>query len=247
MKDKTLNMTVIGCGDAFSSGGRLQTCFHIQAPGGTFLIDCGASSIAALKQRGFDLRKIDTILISHFHGDHYGGLPYFLLEAAVFEWNEPLTIISPPGCKEKVAALLGILYPGSKVLEKLPLRFLEYPDKGELEARYLRVEGFPVTHAPATDPHGLRITTAEKTISYSGDTCWDENLLPIAENADLFICECNFFDTKSAAHLDYQTLTGHLPRLSFNQILLTHLGEEMLLNLDSVKLPCAEDGLLIRV
>lgn len=271
MNDTEIKITVIGCGTAFSDGGRAQTCFHVQSPEGTFLIDCGASSLASLKQQGFDLNKIDTVLISHFHGDHYGGLPYFLLEGAVFGRREPLTIVSPPGCREKLAVLLELLYPGTEVLEKLDLRFMEFscppgdaqrqsPGKedaggedgrsqgsSELAAGYLRLKAFPVSHAPATDPQGLRITTAGKTIAYSGDTCWDKHLIPIAAGADLFICECNFFSTSSVVHLDYQTLTRHLPELEFKQILLTHMGEEMLRQLDQVTLPCAEDGMQITI
>lgn len=250
VKDKTIHITTIGCGDAFSDGGRLQTCFHVQALGGTFLIDCGATSVAALKRHRFDLNKIDTILISHFHGDHYGGLPYFLLEAAVFGRKEKLTIVSPPGGREKLAALLDLLYPESTVLEKLDLRFMEFSQEenalaGKDGPGYLRISAFPVTHVPASAPHGVRITTAGKVISYSGDTRWDDNLIPIANNADFFICECNFFNTRSQAHLDYKTLTENLSRLRFKQILLTHFGEEMLANLDKVKLPCAEDGMKI--
>lgn len=245
--NNSINITVIGCGDAFSSGGRHQTCFHVQAPGGTFLIDCGATSVAGLKKHNLELNRIDTVLISHFHGDHYGGLPYFLLEAAVFERKEPLTILSPPGCREKLEALLDLLYPGTGVFGNLNIRFLEYPDKGEADIGYLRIKAFPVTHAPATDPHGLRITISGKVLGFSGDTCWDEHLIPIADNADLFICECNFHTTRSAAHLDYQTLNEYLPRLTCREILLTHLGEEMLQHLDNVKLPCAEDGLRLQL
>lgn len=246
MKKNSLQITTIGCGNAFSDGGRAQTCFHVAAPDGNFLIDCGATSIAGLKRHGFDLNEIDTVLISHFHGDHYGGLPYLLLEAAVFGRKKPLTIISPPGCKERLTALLRLLYPGSAVLEKLNLNFQEFSKKETVcETAYLKVEAFPVKHAEATRPFGMRIHTAGKVIAYSGDTCWDENLIPLSREAAIFICECNFFSTKSDVHIDYETLLENVPRLGTQTIWLTHLGNEMLDRLEEVKLPCARDGMQV--
>lgn len=244
MKNKTIHITAIGCGNAFSDGGRLQTCFYVAAPGGHFLIDCGATSVAGLKRHRFDLNQIDTVLLSHFHGDHYGGLPYLLLEAAVFGRDAPLTIISPPGCRERLQSLLELLYPGSVVLEKLDLRFLEFNETvSACETEYLTVEAFPVTHAAPTDPHGLRISTAGKVIAYSGDTCWDDNLIRLARGADFFLCECNFFRTRSEVHIDYETLMERLPELDFKHIRLTHAGDEMLQHLNEIELPCAEDGM----
>lgn len=247
MTAENITLTIIGCGDAFSSGGRLQTCFHVETPEGAFLIDCGAGAVAGLKQQKCSLAKIDTIIISHFHGDHYGGLPYFLLEAAVSGRKEPLTIISPPGCREKAAALLDLLYPGSKVLEKLDLHFIEYEGTQELVTAYLSLTTFPVVHIPETNPHGLRISTAGKVISYSGDTGWDPVLNTIARAADLFICECNFYESKSGVHLDYLTLAEHLPAFTCKQILLTHLGDEIFANREKILLACAESGMQVRL
>src|SRR5690606_30405275 len=116
-------LTVIGCGDAFSSGGNAQTCFHIASPEGSFLIDCGSGALAGLKRHHIELRDIDTIIISHFHGDHYGGLPYVLLDAAIQKRQEPLIIVSPPGAEDRIRRLNDLLYPGTPILERLNLRF----------------------------------------------------------------------------------------------------------------------------
>lgn len=247
MTRESIRITVLGCGDAFSSGGREQTCFHVRAPGGAFLIDCGASAVAGLKRRGLNPRDIDTIFISHFHGDHYGGLPYFLLDAAASGREEPLTILSPPGGRKKTAALLDLLYPGTPVLDRLRLRFIDYASGQELTAGYLSLTAYSVTHVPATDPHGLRIKVADKVIAYSGDTAWHPHLPVLAGGADLFICECNFFGTQSDTHIDYQTLEARRETFGCRRLLLTHLGGEMLSRLEEVNLPCAADGMVIEV
>lgn len=245
--EKTL-FKVIGCGDAFSNGGRLNTCFLVKTMlGNNFLIDCGAGALAGLKRFGIKTNEIDTILITHFHGDHYGGLPFFLLEAATYERREPLTIISPPGCKVRISRLLELLYPGSKVLEKLDLRFLTYSEDKVLYTGYLAILALPVVHSPASLPHGLRIGVDEKVISYSGDTEWTPALETLARDVNLFICECNFYDTEVSGHINYLTLMANRHRLECEQILLTHLDKEMLENLENVSLPCLTEGMEIAI
>ena len=76
-----MRLTIIGSGDAFGSGGRFNTCFLLETAKGTLLVDCGASSLVALKARGVDPNAIDGILLSHLHGDHFGALPFLLLDA----------------------------------------------------------------------------------------------------------------------------------------------------------------------
>lgn len=244
---KDLNLTVIGSGDAFGSGGRLNTCFYIRSPAINFLLDCGATTLQGLKKNNITTDDIDVIFISHFHGDHYGGLPYFLLEAATFGRRKPLRIFSPPGCKEKIRQLLAMLYPGAEVLKKLDIQFTEYKSWQNIETAHFRLITYPVIHTEATLPHGLRIEVAGKTISYSGDTGWTDNLIQLSENADLFICECNFFEFRMQGHLTYQILQKKKDALSCKKILLTHFGNEMLKNLDQVKFPCADDGMVMEI
>ncbi|WP_207423213.1 MBL fold metallo-hydrolase [Desertivirga brevis] len=251
MENVTLNanipitLTVIGSGDAFGSGGRLTTCFHVKTDSHQFLIDCGVTSLTGLKQNGIKQEDIDTILITHFHGDHYGGLPFFLLEAAVYSRTKPITIISPPGARKRIEDLLELLYPSTKVLERLIVDFKEYKPYESVHTDILTVQAFPVIHTPAALPHGLRITVGNKIISYSGDTEWTPNLIQLSHDADLFICECNFYKLKIKGHLDYETLKQNLSSLSFKKILLTHLDTEVLNNISDVDLDCAADGMVV--
>src|SRR5690554_2649033 len=138
-------VTVLGCGDAFASGGRLHACFYVRSGDAGLLVDCGASVLTSLKWHGVALEDIDTVLISHFHGDHYGGLPYLLLECGVRQRTKPLTIITPPGGQQRVAALLDLLYPQTDGWRTLDLRFVQYLENSEwLDVPGGRVAAFPV-------------------------------------------------------------------------------------------------------
>lgn len=242
---KDTKVTIIGCGDAFASGGRLQSCFYIQSARTRLLLDCGATAYHGIKKHGINIADIDTIVVSHFHGDHYGGIPFLLLEEAVRQRQQPLTIISPPTGHERIAQLLEQLYPGSDVLGKLNLLFKTYIPGSMLEADQLEITALPVVHVAETMPHGLRIAVGGKVISFSGDTGWTPILIELARDADLFICECNFFDSQVSGHMNYRTLQAFDDQLNYRQLILTHLGPEMFENVHQITHRCAEDGLEI--
>lgn len=241
-----VTVSVLGCGDAFASGGRLHSCFYVRSPAGGVLIDCGATVLTSLARHAVALDDIDTVLISHFHGDHYGGLPFLLLRYGVAERRKPLTIVTPPGGKQRVTDLLDLLYPETDGWKSLDLRFLTYLEAGQLlEVPGARVAAYPVIHTPAAFPHGLRVEVGNRLLAYSGDTSWTQVLATLAQDADLFICECNFFDLKSETHLDYVTLVNNEHLLSCKRLLLTHLGDEMLARAAEIKYELASEGMQI--
>ncbi len=114
-----MKLTIIGCGDAFGSGGRLNTCFHVAAGETSFLIDCGATSLPALKARGIDRNGIGFILITHFHADHFGGIPFFILDAQFFsKRTAPLIIAGPRGLQEWFPRAMETAFPGSATAKR---------------------------------------------------------------------------------------------------------------------------------
>jgi ribonuclease BN (tRNA processing enzyme) len=243
-----MKLTIIGSSDAFGSGGRLQTCFHVGWSGGEFLIDCGATSLTGLFKQGIDPNNISTIFVTHLHGDHFGGLVWWLIHAVhVALRTAPLTVVGPAGLEERFQAAAEALFPGSiRTERRFELRFRAWQDFEALEEGDVRVTPFVVSHPSGATPYALRFEVDGKVLTFSGDTEWVETLVPAAQGADLFICECFAFEREARYHLNWRTIEANLPRLGAKHVLLTHLGPEALANTDQIRHPSvsiAADGL----
>lgn len=237
-------LQVIGNGDAFGSGGRFHTSYLVHTGNSTFLIDFGATSIIGLAQNNITSDGIDRIIISHFHGDHFGGIPFFLLDAIfIRKRTKPLFIIGPPGCKEKVTSLTNNLYP--EILSKVnsfELIFEEYKMDNPLESGDVFIEALPVVHSPESVPYGLRISFNSKIVAFSGDTEWTDNLYLLSKGTDLFLCECNYLAGHSKGHLSHEILISKKLNLNTKRMLLTHLGGEMIEHSHSLEFEVSEQG-----
>lgn len=246
-KEQNLKITILGCGDAFASGGRFNTCFYLNNEDHHFLVDCGASALISMKKYNVPISDIKFIILSHLHGDHFGGIPFFLLDAHYNQKrNNELSIIGPSGTKKKVNALMDLLYPGTDLNNfSYPVKFIEYEAGRTLFIEPLFITPYPVIHSKQSNPHGLRINFLEKIFAFSGDTEWTESLIDISKDADLFICESNFYNKSGPSHLDYHTIMIHKNRFSCKRLILNHLGEEMLSLKDNLEIECAEDGQVI--
>jgi ribonuclease BN (tRNA processing enzyme) len=239
----------LGSGDAFGSGGRFQTCIHVTSDEATFLIDCGASTLIAMRRFSVAPNDVQFILISHFHGDHFGGLPFFLLDAQfVSRRTSPLAIAGPPGIEARTREIMEVMFPGSsQTRQAFPIEFVDLEEGRENVVGRVAVTPYRVAHGSGFIPYGLRVRSAGKVIAYSGDTEWTETLVQVADGADLFICESYVFEKKVKSHLDYRTLMSHRARLGCRRLILTHLSADVLDRLDEVEAEYAEDGKLIEI
>lgn len=243
-----MQLTVIGSSDAFGSGGRLQTCFHVAHSNGAFLIDCGATTLIGLERQGLNPNDISTIFITHLHGDHFSGLVWWLIHANhVSRRTSPLTVTGPQGIEERFTAAAEALFPGAtRTPRSFDLIFRTYRAGETLQEGPVSVTPFEVFHPSGATPYALRIAVDGRTVAFSGDTEWVENLREAARDADLFITECFAFETPSRYHLNWRTIEAELPSLTARSVLLTHMGPEMLANQHHVSHPAvklAVDGM----
>jgi ribonuclease BN (tRNA processing enzyme) len=247
-----MKLTVLGCGDAFGSGGRLQTCYHVDTGKSRFLIDCGATSLIGFSKFGLDPNSIETIFISHLHGDHYAGLVWWLIHAQhVAKRVTPLTIVGPQGVQARFETAAEALFPGSVAIpRRYDLRYLELKREVPLEVGGARVTPFEVVHPSGAPPYALRFEVAGKVLSFTGDSEWTESLVPAGRNADLYIMECYQFDGTPRFHSSWQAIQRNLDRIGAKRVMLTHMNPSMLAKVEEARaagLEIAEDGLMMEI
>jgi len=244
-----MQLCFVGCGDAFGSGGRYNTCFHVRGEAINFLIDCGASSLPALKRNGISCENIDLVLVTHFHGDHFGGLPFLLLDAQFTRRTRPLTVAGPQGIERRLEQVMEALFENSSKRERrFDLQIVTLKPETTESLGALKVTPFPVVHGDSGGPFlGYRIEAEGRVIAYTGDTEWNEALIPLGRDADLFISECYFYDRQVKNHLNLKTLETHLPEIRPKRLILTHMGEDMLAKLGTLSVEAAADGMLVEI
>lgn len=245
-----LSLQFVGCGDAFGSGGRFNTCFHLVGERTSLLIDCGASSLIAMNRLGIDRNAITTIVITHFHADHFGGIPFFILDAQFFSKRRaPLTIVGPVGLATWYERVMETAFPGSsQAAQKFELRLVEIAAGASLEVDGARVSAFQALHGPPDTPCiAVRIEAEGRSVAYTGDTEWTPALIPAAQDADLFIAEAYFRDKPVATHLSLNAIEAHLDELRPRRLVLTHMSDDMLGHPDRARFETAEDGKVIEI
>ena len=244
-----MQVRFVGCGDAFGSGGRYNTCFHVSGEHVNFLIDCGASSLPALKRQGIACNDIDLVLITHFHGDHFGGLPFLLLDAQFSRRTRPLTIAGPEGVEMRLKQVMEALFENSsKTKQRFDLNVVSLFPETTIRLGEVSVTPFPVVHGESGGPFlGYRIEAEGRIIAYTADTEWTETLIPLGRNADLFIAEAYTYERPVRNHLSLKALQERLAEIKPKRLILTHMSNDMLERLDGLAYEAASDGLVIGI
>jgi ribonuclease BN (tRNA processing enzyme) len=238
----------VGSGDAFGSGGRFQTCISLRWEEAYVLVDFGASSLIALKRLGVAPSTIDAVVISHLHGDHFGGIPFLVLDQQFARRERPLVVAGPPGLRERVIQAMEVLFPGSAhVQRRFELRLLELSERSPTPVGSVEVTAIPVVHASGSPAYGLRLLVGNKVVAYSGDTEWTDTLLEVAADADLFVCEAYVFDRTIKYHLSHAALQQHRERLRCRRLILTHPSADLLGRRPLLDTELAEDGLVLTI
>jgi ribonuclease BN (tRNA processing enzyme) len=248
-EEQAMQLRFIGCGDAFGSGGRYNTCFHVTGERVNFLIDCGASSLPALKRQGIARDDIDLILITHFHGDHFGGLPFLLLDAQFSRRTRPLVIAGPEGTETRLAQVMEALFENSsRTKQRFDLGVVALKPETTRSFGAVSVTPFAVVHGESGGPHlGYRIEAEGRVIAYTADTEWTERLIPLGRNADLLIAEAYTYDRPVQNHLSLKRLEAHLAEIKPKRLMLTHMSDDMLGRLDTLGHEAASDGMVVEL
>jgi ribonuclease BN (tRNA processing enzyme) len=239
----------IGTSDAFGAGGRRQSATLLRGRRGTLLLDCAATSNSGFGELGIERDEIDAIVVSHFHGDHFAGIPLLLL-AAIYEdeRRRPLLVAGPPGVESRVRELARAMgHPVEDSKLGFPLRFRELTVGGVHDLGAASVRAFATRHQLEANPQGYQLDLGGTRVVYSGDTGWFDELPRLAGGADLFVCECTFHETDFEFHLNLRRLVERRGEFDCGRIVLTHLGTEMTHRRGQCAYETADDGLTLKL
>lgn len=243
-----MHVRFVGSGDAFGSGGRAQTCIRITADAQSMLIDCGATSLAALRAQGLDPQGVDAVAVTHLHGDHFGGLPFLILDGQFARRTAPLRIIGPAGIGTRLASAMDCLFPGSaRVTRRFAVEVTELAPDRSVDLGELQLRCWQVVHESGAPPYALRVEAGSSSFAYSGDTEWTPALLRAADGASLFAAEAYTFSKTVRYHLDYRTLEAHAEQITADRVVLTHMSADMLGRITDAAFPSVHDGLTFEV
>jgi ribonuclease BN (tRNA processing enzyme) len=202
-----------------------------------------------MKRAGFNPERLDAIFLSHLHGDHFGGIPFFFIEYLYANpRRHPLHVAGPPGTQERVCELFRLMYGGNATPKELPPTQFHtlHPGKSAV-IETIEVFPFQVPHQIQEISLGLKVICDQKQILFSGDSAWTDLFVKYARGVDLFLCECSFYDTGPGKHINYLTLKQNAARLECKKLMLVHLGEAMLSRNKELEMTVAKDGMMIEV
>ena len=255
-----MKITILGSADAFNSSGRCHSCYLVEGPGyGPVMIDFGGSGMVALHKAGRTQPELAGVAITHLHGDHLGGLPFLILDAAYnHPRTAPLPLVGPFGLADRIKVLFQGTY---RELPDKPLKF-EIPiteiTPGQRAAiAGLTIEGFAADHMdPPEQPLSFRITTPDgKSVAFSGDTAMNPQLLAAADQVDMLIAECSALVPPIGRHCTWLDWKAVLPTLTARRVVLSHLNHRVRDEIPrllaeapaNVALTFADDGLIFEI
>lgn len=230
-----LDLTFIGSGNAFGDA----RCYSGFLANQHVLFDAPPTVVYGLKKARMAMEAIDTIFLSHFHGDHFFGLPFLLLEytfpgaAGVRTPNrrQDLTIVGPPGVADTVERLNELAFPNLLNRNATYRRhFVEMEPGQEREVNGLRIGAARMNHAGDSLPLalGYRVEMGGRILTYTGDTAWCDSLLELGRGAHVYVCDANYPSGRNLPeHLtldEVRELRGMLD--SNTRMVLTHVGHD---------------------
>jgi len=222
-----LELSFLGSANAFTPGGRYWSSF---VANGRYVFEAPPTLLPHFKHLGLPLADIRVVFVTHFHGDHFLGLPFLFLEYTYLTpRKEDLFIVGPPGIEAKSESLTEMAFPGLSDAETTYRRvYLEVQPGGEHSLAGLRFQALPMRHAAQKMAcFGYKLRLDGKTLAYTGDTEMCDEIFLLAEGADVLVLDCSYSESEGPEHLSLPEVLEVRKRVSpRTTIILTHLDRE---------------------
>jgi ribonuclease Z len=185
------NVLILGSGYAIAEEGHENTHLLIRRGIHCILVDCASTPIGRLKRAGVAFDEVTDLVLTHFHPDHVGGVPGFLVESWLLGRKRPLNIHGLTHTIDRLETMLG-LYDWKKWPNFYPVIFHRLPDEEMslfIDSDQLKIYSTPVKHLVPTIGLRVEFLAEDKVVAYSCDTEPCPQVIQLAQNADILIHE----------------------------------------------------------
>ena len=229
--DKTgISATILGSGTCVPSLKRSSCSVLLEVGSSKILVDSGPGTMRRLLETDTTIFEISHIFYSHFHPDHSGEFVPLLFSSKYSgdqQRKNPLTVTAGRGLLNFYSKLKGV-YGHWIEFESGGLNFIELDNKNCDSHRFntFFVDSAPMAHNQ--ESIGYRFSSPDgSSVVYSGDTDYTDNLIDLAKDADLLICESALPDSmRVQGHLT-PSLAGKIAAESgVKKLVLTHFYPE---------------------
>lgn len=225
MAGSPMQVTVLGSGTAVPVADRFPAGYLVRTDGLLAMVDCGPGTLRRLAQAGVDIRDLDAVFLTHYHTDHCAdvGPLLFALRSPRYALRKPLHLFAAPGLS-RFLATLATVWPWTLPRDyELRVRELE---AGTMQLDDVQVRVLPIRHTAQS--LGYRFTASDgATAAFSGDADECDELVELARDADLFVCDAAFPDhDRRDGHLTPGLAGQHAQRAAARALLLTHFYPE---------------------
>lgn len=225
-----MEITFLGSSNAFAAGGRYWSSFLVD---GKYIFDAPPTLLPHLKQLGVPLNDIEVIFLTHHHGDHFMGVPFLFLEYVYMTKREKdLYIVGPPGVQKWIEDFADSCYPNISRDAGYRRIYIDAEPGKQLKAGDITFTAVPMCHVSEhMDAMGYRATINGKTVAYTGDTMYCEEVYHLAEGADVFVVDCTYAEGSGPEHMGLDDIKKIRKRLAKQTtMVLTHLNGQPKLN-----------------
>jgi ribonuclease BN (tRNA processing enzyme) len=224
-EDTPVKVVVVGSSPAWPNPGSAHAGVLVDD---RLLLDCGPGVLARLRER-WPWPPVEAIVITHFHLDHWGDLVPWVWGARFGPGRETARadLWLPRGGREQLAALGEHLGTADMFEETFWVR--EYTERIPFRAAGLQLSAVQVPHYDL-ETYAFRISDGDRTFTYSGDTAPADELVEIARDADLFVCEAALAqprEPKMRGHLSAEEALDAAERAGVKRLVLTHRPYEL--------------------
>lgn len=218
-----MKLTFLGTGEACDPN-RLNTSLLLETGSDYHLLDCGFTVPHAFFDHCHDPEKLKTLWISHFHGDHFFGVPLLLLRLWEMGRKGPLHIIMGLPAEEKIWTALELAYPNFQKRLQFPVRFTQLPPGEKFSYRDLHYMSAGTIHSQPS--FALKIKKEEKSFYYSGDGRATREGKELMQGCDLIVHEAFTLEDKLESHGSIASCLSLQIKSDCNTMALVHLARE---------------------